>query len=169
VARNFAESRSSTLTPITRKNTSSTLNHGALDASSEGAGILSMPQELFLEIPQHLGPPIGLDQPLSPIERILSRCLPYSLNSDQCQTLRSLSQCNRLLRSVFLPLAWKYFDTRCTTYDHYDVDNAEDISENLESKNKGLIKNPALWPYVQYDSVAESLLSSTHHVFCISG
>jgi hypothetical protein len=121
-------------------------------AQNNGVGILSMPHELLLEITYYLGPlfdRIGGD--------FLGRRLPYRMNTERRQTLLSLSQCCRFLRSFFLPLAWECFDIYSPII-NYDDDEIQydhrDITKNLELKSKALVENPELGAHVRYEYFA---------------
>ena len=119
-------------------------NCDALDASINGAGILSIPHELLLAIARHLGPPIEF---LDPMRDNFTGQPSFSMNSQRRQTLHSLSQCCRVLRSFFLPLAWEYFELppgkRLRTSSRSMV--------ALESKSRALARHPNLAAYVRYE------------------
>jgi hypothetical protein len=115
-----------------------------------------MPHELLLEITKHIGSRTGQpERPKQMLGHLGSTPEPYPPNSERRTALRALSQTSRAMRQLFLPLAWEYLDTCSAKYDHlgYDnwIDQCRSISENLESKSKGLISNPNLAAYVRYE------------------
>ena len=117
------------------------------NTQNNGAGIQSMPHELLLEILQYLGPP--LDRTTS----YFGGTPPYPLNSERRQTLHSLSQCCRALRSFFLPLAWEYVDACRAKNGHGECEGWAQMRKrqrNLELKSRGLVQNPKLAAYVRY-------------------
>jgi hypothetical protein len=120
----------------------------ASNAQHSGAGIQSMPHELLLEILQYLGPPLDRTG-------YFGGTPPYPLNSERRQTLHSLSQCCRALRSFFLPLAWEYVDACRAKNGHGECDwtQMRKRQRNLELKSRGLVQNPNLAAYVRYESI----------------
>ncbi|KIM83338.1 hypothetical protein PILCRDRAFT_819586 [Piloderma croceum F 1598] len=122
-------------------------------AQNDGVGILSMPHELLLEITHYLGPLIGhtVDTRIGG-GRFLGSRQPYRMNTERRQTLLSLSQCCRFLRSFFLPLAWECFDIHSPkfgNYGHEARNTHQDIAKNLELKSKALAENPELGAHVR--------------------
>jgi hypothetical protein len=125
---------------------------------NNGVGILSMPHELLLEIAYYLGPSIGHTELFDGIGGFLGRRQPYRMNTERRQTLLSLSQCCRFLRSFFLPLAWECFDIYSPKFGDNGYEarkDHQDIAKDLELKSKALAENPELGAHVRYESFAE--------------
>jgi hypothetical protein len=111
--------------------------------------MLSLPHELLLEIPQYLGPIVNLADPSGRWDAAFS----YEKYSIRTLTLTALSQTCRALRAFFLPLVWQYLNVCCAKDDNEGFGDwphhMESISQNLQSKSNGLLRNPNLAAYVQ--------------------
>jgi hypothetical protein len=145
-------------TRLTRSTTKRLNKSLALDATVPGTqstrpGFLSMPHELMLEIPQYLGPAMGVSNPDN-----LGRILPYPPQTARRTALRALSQTCRTLRPLFLPLSWECLDNSSAKINDRNKEPWEVVSwcasENLELKSRGLAENWNLVAYVQYVSIS---------------